>query len=86
MTTLTTSCDGCPRALKRICGPPWGISPTMLWQKAHSRFIIVRVVLRARSSMFLNIFSFSQLGTLCDAQPCCRDTATFVQTPPPEVV
>ena len=40
---LTHPCDGCPKCFEGgLRRPAWGISPTMLWQKAHSRLIIDR--------------------------------------------
>lgn len=60
--------------------PPWGISPTLLWQKAHCRLIMVAEGFHQRSNMDFNLFLFSKLGSRCNFQQQSRHTATFVHT------
>jgi hypothetical protein len=84
VTTLTHPCDRRPKALCR--GSPWGISPTMLWQKAHPRLNGRARVFRIRPSRFLNLLVFSRLGARCNSQQSFCDTVTIVQTHPSEAV
>jgi len=65
---------------------PWVISLTMLWQKAHSKLILMARNFRTKSSMFLNLLLFRQLHPCCESQPRSYDTATFVQMHPSEAV
>src|SRR5208282_492093 len=85
VTTLTHPCDKPPNGFKeQIEILAWGISLTMLWQKAHSRSTSIVRRFRTDSRDVINLLLFSDLYLCCNSQQFDCDTVPVVQTHPAE--